>query len=69
MRDLVCQGEIVGTEPLLAARERHASALAELPLAGRRISRAEQAIPTIFVSEEGEFGDNVYLHGKPPANL
>ena len=39
------------------------------PLAGQKISRAEQAIPTIFVTHEGEKTENIYLIGEPPANL
>ena len=69
MVELVRDGEIVGDEPLLAARERHEVARAELPLAGQKISRAEQAIPTIFIDSDGPLTDNVYLAGKPPANL
>lgn len=67
--DLVREGEIVGAEPLQDARQRHERARAELPIAGLRISRAEQAIPTIYVDPSGETTDNVYLMGKPPANL
>ena len=69
MIDLVRDGEVVGAEPLQAARDRHERARAELPLSGRRISRAEQAIPTIYLEASGEVVDNVYLAGKPPANL
>lgn len=69
MVDLVRDGEIVGDEPLQAARERHEAARAELPLAGLKISRAEQAIPTIFVDESGQLAENFYLAGKAPANL
>ena len=67
--DLVREGEIVGAEPLQDARQRHERARAELPIAGLRISRAEQAIPTIYVDPSGQTTDNVYLTGKPPANL
>ncbi len=69
MVDLVRDGEIVGAEPLLAARERHERARAELPLFGKKISRAEQAIPTVFVSRDGEKTENIYLMGEAPANL
>jgi len=69
MVDLVRNGEIVGEEPLQDARDRHARARAELPLAGQKISRSEQAIPTIFVTHEGEKTENIYLIGEPPANL
>ncbi len=69
MVDLVRQGEIIGAEPLQAARDRHERARAELPLAGLKISRAEQAIPTVFMDEGGVWDENIYLAGKPPANL
>lgn len=69
MADLVRGGEIIGTEPLSAARERHEQARAELPPAGLKISRAEQAIPTIFLDEMGQTAENVYLQGSVPANL
>jgi nicotinate phosphoribosyltransferase len=45
---LVRRGEIVGTEPLDAARERHRRALAELPAYALQLSRGYPAIPTIF---------------------
>ena len=45
---LVDHGEIVGREPLDAARERHARAVAELPLAVRSMARGEPVIPTVF---------------------
>ncbi|HSK27245.1 MAG TPA: nicotinate phosphoribosyltransferase [Jiangellales bacterium] len=48
---LVRDGEIVGREPLTAARERHAAARAELPRTALRLSRGEPAIPTVY--EEG----------------
>lgn len=69
MVDLVRDGEIVGHEPLLAARERHEKARSELPLSGRKISRAQQAIPTIYVGPNGDSRENVYLSGEAPANL
>ncbi|WIY83339.1 nicotinate phosphoribosyltransferase [Propionimicrobium sp. PCR01-08-3] len=69
MDDLVRDGEIVGTEPLSAARDRHAKSRAELPLSGQKISRAEQAIPTVYVSQRGESQENIYLIGEAPANL
>ncbi len=46
---LVRDGEIVGEEPLEAARERHRAARAELPLEARKLSRGEPVIPTHFV--------------------
>jgi nicotinate phosphoribosyltransferase len=45
---LVRDGELVGAEPLEAARERHQRAVAELPAHARRLSRGYPAIPTIF---------------------
>jgi nicotinate phosphoribosyltransferase len=49
LRDLVRDGEVVGAEPLAAARTRHREALAELPLYALQLSRGYPAIPTIFV--------------------
>ncbi|WP_268915917.1 nicotinate phosphoribosyltransferase [Actinomadura logoneensis] len=46
---LVAKGEIVGREPLAAARDRHAAALAELPATALQLSRGEPALPTEFV--------------------
>ncbi len=69
MVDLVRDGEIVGAEELSVARERHERARAELPKTGLKISRAEQAIPTLYVDSTGDERANVYLAGKPPANL
>ena len=45
---LVAEGEVVGREPLDAARDRHAAARAELPPAAQQMSRGEPVIPTIF---------------------
>jgi nicotinate phosphoribosyltransferase len=45
---LVRDGEVVGREPLEAARERHRQVLAELPPQARQLSRGDPAIPTIF---------------------
>jgi nicotinate phosphoribosyltransferase len=46
--ELVRDGEIVGREPLTAARERHRQALAELPPEAHRLQRGEPAIPTEY---------------------
>ncbi|MGH3347087.1 MAG: nicotinate phosphoribosyltransferase [Nocardioides sp.] len=46
---LVTDGEVVGREPLAAARERHAAARAELPMAARRMSRGEPVIETVHL--------------------
>lgn len=54
LRDLVVDGEIVGDEPLAAARERHENARAELPPAARRMSRGEPAVPTIYLDHGQE---------------
>jgi nicotinate phosphoribosyltransferase len=43
---LVTAGEIVGAEPLEAARARHLRAREELPLRARQLQRGEPAIPT-----------------------
>ncbi|WP_277101251.1 nicotinate phosphoribosyltransferase [Cutibacterium granulosum] len=51
--ELVRDGQIVGAEPLTRARERHRRSVEELPISGRRISRGEQAIPTVMVHGEG----------------
>jgi nicotinate phosphoribosyltransferase len=46
---LVRDGEIVGREPLQAARDRHVCARAELPRAAQQMSRGEPVIPTVHV--------------------
>ena len=48
LRPLVRDGEIVGSEPLAAARRRHQQALAELPAHACQLSRGYPAIPTVF---------------------
>ncbi|MDQ1286666.1 MAG: nicotinate phosphoribosyltransferase [Actinomycetota bacterium] len=45
---LVASGEVVGAEPLGAARVRHAASLAELPATARQLSRGEPVIPTVL---------------------
>jgi nicotinate phosphoribosyltransferase len=45
---LVHDGEVVGREPLDAARARHRAAVAELPPYARQLSRGYPAIPTVF---------------------
>ena len=44
---LVQAGEVVGREPLAAARERHVRARDELPPRARQLSRGDPAIPTL----------------------
>lgn len=46
---LVQGGEVVGREPLEAARERHLRVREELPLPARMMSRGEPVIPTLHV--------------------
>jgi nicotinate phosphoribosyltransferase len=45
---LVRDGEVVGREPLEAARERHLASRAELPPAAQQMSKGEPVIPTVF---------------------
>jgi len=45
---LVKGGDVVGSEPLTAARERHAVTRNELPATARKLSRGEPAIPTVY---------------------
>jgi nicotinate phosphoribosyltransferase len=45
---LVRQGEVVGWEEIGAARERHRTALAELPPHALQLSRGYPALPTVF---------------------
>ncbi|MCW2899674.1 MAG: nicotinate phosphoribosyltransferase [Streptosporangiaceae bacterium] len=47
---LVREGEIVGREPLSAARARHERALRELPPTALQLSRGHPAIPTEYVN-------------------
>ncbi len=47
-RQLVRGGEIIGREPLAAARSRHREAVAELPAYALQLSRGYPAIPTVF---------------------
>jgi nicotinate phosphoribosyltransferase len=48
LRQLVADGEIIGTEPLTAARARHQEALRELPPGALRLSSGDPAIPTVI---------------------
>jgi len=47
---LVRDGEVVGREPLDAARDRHRAARAELPVAAQQMSKGDPVIPTQHVS-------------------
>ncbi len=51
---LVLSGEIVGREPVGAARERHRTALAELPPYALQLSRGYPAISTVFEPDGDE---------------
>lgn len=48
---LVKDGAVVGRESLAAARDRHTSAMAELPPEARKLSRGEPAIPTDYLGD------------------
>lgn len=50
---LIDRGQFVYDESLSAARLRHEMARSQLPVAGLKISRAEQAIPTLLLDESG----------------
>ena len=56
---LVTRGEIVGEEPLEAARERHVRSRRELPLEALKMSRGEPVIETAYLDEHGQL-DNPY---------
>jgi nicotinate phosphoribosyltransferase len=58
LKPLVRDGEIVGAEPLQAARERLARSLAELPAAARSLAPGGPAIPTRFVSQSPSGSDS-----------
>jgi len=48
---LIRSGEVVGREPVSAARARHTAALEELPETGRRLSAGDPAVDTVFEAE------------------
>ncbi|MFF2654021.1 nicotinate phosphoribosyltransferase [Streptomyces sp. NPDC058045] len=48
--ELVRGGEVVGREPLEAARSRHAAARAHLPLSATQLSRGEAVLPTEYLT-------------------
>lgn len=56
---LVRSGEIVGTEELAAARDRHLRSRAELPLEAFKMSRGDPVIETAYLDAHGEL-DNPY---------
>lgn len=47
--ELVKGGEVVGREPLEAARERHIAARSGLPMSAMQLSRGEPVLPTEYV--------------------
>ena len=46
---LVRAGEVVGREPLAAARDRHTTSRGELPMAAQSLGRGEPVLPTVRV--------------------
>ena len=58
--ELVRNGEIVGREPLSAARERHMKSRAELPLNAFKMSKGFPAIVTVMLDAEGDQTFNPY---------
>ena len=60
LRQLVSNGEVVGREPLSAARERHEAGIRELPRDAFKMSRGEPCIPTYFLDEAGRITTNPY---------
>ena len=60
LEDILRGGEVVGREPLDAARERHAAGIHELPRDAFKMSRGEPCIPTYFLDETGHIAPNPY---------
>lgn len=58
--ELVRAGEIVGREPLAAARDRHTAVRNELPRDAFKMSRGEPVIPTYFLDADGKPAVNPY---------
>ena len=50
LRRLVADGEVIGREPVEAARARHEAAFGELPATAHQLSRGEPAIPTVYAT-------------------
>lgn len=48
LTQLVKSGEVVGREPLDAARDRHRASVAELPVIAHSLLKGDPAIPTLF---------------------
>ena len=51
LRPLIRGGEIVGREPLDAARSRHREVKAELPAHALQLSRGYPSVPTVFTPD------------------
>ncbi|NJQ15738.1 nicotinate phosphoribosyltransferase [Streptomyces bohaiensis] len=51
--ELVRGGEVVGREPLTAARERHLRSRERLPLSAAQLSRGEAVLPTEYLTDRG----------------
>jgi nicotinate phosphoribosyltransferase len=49
--ELVRHGEVVGREPLDAARKRHLAARAELPWSAQQMSKGDPVIPTVILGD------------------
>ena len=58
--DLVVDGQIVGREPLVDARDRHRRVRSELPLDALKMSRGEPVIETVVVHPDGAEEPDVY---------
>lgn len=59
---LVRDGEVVGAEPLTAARERHLRSRSELPLEALKMSRGEPAIETLWLEADGDAQADPFQH-------
>ena len=64
LKHLVRDGEIIGREPLSAARERHFASRAELPSAAFKMSKGYPAIVTVMLDAEGDQTFNPYAPEK-----
>jgi len=62
---LVRDGEVIGTEPLAAARDRHRAARAELPLDAAKMSRGEPVIPTHYTGDGAAAADETEASWRP----
>lgn len=60
LKPLVINGEIVGRESLVAARERHQNSRAELPSEAFKMSKGYPAIITVMLDAEGDQTFNPY---------